>query len=460
MTIDQTRVRSAMQHFMDAQYVKKAEPLEKKREKANEAERQAIAQELADLREKYTVSNWLTDDGKRFAQQLKFGTHISKGIHPDSKGDNVNFARSGRELPEGLCGSQCVPETHYLLDANGNAAALPLAGFLASDVSEGVLLRDLLLANHPALSGAFADDPALSDQYQQLFTQVLRGESETAQTHERNKQLLWPNGDKAIVEDDYTVVIPLHPSALSHYVYRQISEQRWSEAAKAAGKLYFEMRQETPDKARKKLAEYREEHGKLPVSVRFSDLARMTLGGTKPQNISQLNSQQGGRQMLLPSLPPQYQAPEAHLRTGDRSFFNTRLIYQCAEPRERLAAVVESWRNIAPFRRQRERALDGFLHIIWQIAQDYRNQPAGWSEAFSHLPEAERFWLDPQHPRFVETESVPGNWGNAIAQSFSHWLQNWLKKRFKDRQHDFNDAEYQEWLKTFARALTAQGALR
>lgn len=38
--------------------------------------------------------------------------------------------------------------------------------------------------------------------------------------------------------------------------------------------------------------------------IRFPNLAEMHFGGTKPQNISLLNSVRGGRVWLLPSMPP------------------------------------------------------------------------------------------------------------------------------------------------------------
>ena len=65
----------------------------------------SATQKIADLKQQFSRQQWLEKAAHSMAQQLKFGTHISKGIHPDSKGDNINF-KTDRELPEGLVGSQ------------------------------------------------------------------------------------------------------------------------------------------------------------------------------------------------------------------------------------------------------------------------------------------------------------------------------------------------------------------
>ena len=128
--ISPLQVKSAVLAFLSAQYEKKTESERKQLEKAKEAEDLVKISELetslAAVRQKYSFEEWLQDAAERMAKQLKFGTHISKGIHPDAKGDNVNY-QTDRTLPTGIVGSQSIQTA--LLDANGNAAALPLAAF-------------------------------------------------------------------------------------------------------------------------------------------------------------------------------------------------------------------------------------------------------------------------------------------------------------------------------------------
>ncbi|MGB0361068.1 MAG: type I-F CRISPR-associated protein Csy1, partial [Endozoicomonas sp.] len=223
-------VKEAIDQYLNDSLQTKLEPELKKREKVEPGSDQAqkAEEEIAKLRERFSKPVWLEQAANTMAKQLKFGTHISKGIHPDSKGDSINF-RSEYPLPEGIVGSQLL--TNPELDASGNAAALPLATFFNSDVND-TRLRDLILADHPALEGAFADDLKLSLQYQQAFYKALAGETEQPATHERNKQLLWPMAE-AKTHDNYHCLIPLSPSALTHNVFRKV-DHRFSEENKTA----------------------------------------------------------------------------------------------------------------------------------------------------------------------------------------------------------------------------------
>ena len=168
--ISTAQVRAAILGFLQSQYEKKAEAdlkkLAKAEEAGDEAEIASLQTALSALKAKYGLDAWLEQDAVRFAAQLKFGSHIAKGVHPDSKGDNVNF-QAGFDLPAFLAGSQSLRKAEAELDANGNAAALPLAAFFDTVVDEASqsTLLDLLLQDHPALKGAFADDPERSDRY-------------------------------------------------------------------------------------------------------------------------------------------------------------------------------------------------------------------------------------------------------------------------------------------------------
>src|SRR5690606_4276445 len=84
---------------------------------------------------------------------------------------------------------------------------------------------------------------------------------------------------------------------------RVMREDRFGEAAKAARKARREGRASPHG--------YRE----------YPNLAIRKFGGTKPQNISQLNSERHGENWLLPSLPPSWQMPEVRPPWGMESVF-------------------------------------------------------------------------------------------------------------------------------------------
>lgn len=87
-------IRQAIADFLQGQYLKKSEKEQKQLEKAREANDAVKIAELTEslrpLQEKYQADNWLKE-AERMARQLNFGTHTSKGIHSDAKGDNIIF---------------------------------------------------------------------------------------------------------------------------------------------------------------------------------------------------------------------------------------------------------------------------------------------------------------------------------------------------------------------------------
>ncbi len=81
------------------------------------------------------------------SKQLSFATHLSKAVHPDSKGNNIAFKAQNHTLP--FVGSHLIDKA--IIDASGNAAALPLAALfdLVIDEQHNLRLRDLLLEDSP-----------------------------------------------------------------------------------------------------------------------------------------------------------------------------------------------------------------------------------------------------------------------------------------------------------------------
>src|SRR5690606_30278650 len=104
----------------------------------------------------------------------------------------------------------------------------------------------------------------------------------------RAKQVYWCIADDPIDDANYHLLQPLFSSSLAHEVHQQINDARFGEQNTAARQAYFK---------------------KSPHSQSYRDyrgLVMRKLGGTKPQNISQLNSERRGVNYLLSSLPPRW----------------------------------------------------------------------------------------------------------------------------------------------------------
>lgn len=428
----------AVKAFLESLYDKKTDTEQKQLAKAIESNDlvsiSTLNEKLAVTKDKYSVNNWIEEAATRFAKQLKFGTHISKGVHPMTKGDNISF-KSKQNLPVSIIGTHSI-ESHYV-DANRSAAALPLAAFFDFEVSETAKIRDLILAENVDLITSLASDQNLANTYQQAFKAAIQNVITEPVTDELNKQMLWvTNAYESTDIDalDYINVIPLYPSVLTHEVYQRINNLKFSEENKAARDNRF-----------KKTAEQQ-------PYVTLNDLATLQLGGTKPQNVSLLMSKQGGRNYLLPSLPPiTEQERSFKLSKFANSIFGTAMEYNAREAIKEIFESIKSARNIVDVRDARKLAIDKLLHKLFETAEDIRtDMPAGWSKDYE-LERIEKLWLDPKRADLEGEEDFKAEretddaWHGQIVHNFARWLNTLMQAEFKVIASDFGDTEHLEW---------------
>lgn len=436
----QQQVSLAIQKFLDEQYHKKGNKDLKKLEQAladNNAEAaEKLQATLSELKDKYYLDNWLKDAAK-MATQLYFGTHTSKGIHSDAKGDNIIFSRN---IQHDYVGTHSV--NSQLLDANGNAAALPLAAFFDYPVTEYYRMRDVILQCPDSIRGCLGSDANRSEEYQQLFYDCLSRQPQQPKTHERNKQILWPISHD---DDCYHVLVPLHPSVLTHELYQNIQQRRWSDEAKTA-----------------------RENRKTPSKEQFPyqdimNLATVKLGGTKPQNISLLNSRQGGVQYLLPSIPPRFLTRDFYLPKGVKSLFSSASYKYRMRPRiSALLTLFNLEHNTIHIRNARDGFIAEILADTFHIATKLQQQPTGWSKDYLHLDKSQKIWLDPDNEEQSQFK-LQSDWKNEIANQFAHWLQaeliNGIKSTHKLKKSDFADPEFHYWKNEIEEAIKASQRL-
>ncbi len=427
----------AVSRFLVQQIDAKSEKLQKQLMKAQEDGNHAVITEcqaqIDEIKQKFERTHWLDVAVNSMAKQLKFGTHISKGIHPDAKGDNVNFIPK-QQRPNTLVGTHNL--ANPALDANGNAAALPLASFFDFDVGQGVKVRDLILADNEQFIASLSNDKETASYYHACFKQVLQSTMQNPTTHERNKQMLWTVNDNTanhLDELQYINIIPLYPSALSYEVYLKINQLRYSDENKKALENRFKLNAtHTP-------------------YVSMKDLATVQLGGSKPQNISQLMSRQGGRNYLLPSLPPKIaQSREFALSKFAENFFHSKTLkYHIRDDFEYVIQVVKDARNNVDVRDKRKDAIDRMLHTIFAIAHTLQEKSAGWSKDYA-LPRSQKIWLDPYRADLDDEEEFAqhkdkNEWQKEILEDFASWFNNELREQFQNLKYDIADAEFIEW---------------
>ncbi|WP_275663558.1 type I-F CRISPR-associated protein Csy1 [Laribacter hongkongensis] len=225
----------------------------------------------------YQPAAWLEDAARRVSQ-LQLVTHPLKATHPDARGSSLFVA------PDSLPVRQEVG-THALADIAsdvvGNAAALDVYKFLKLE-HEGQSLLALLQAGDADVLAALSDDAAQAEVWREAFCSITESAGGPA-SHSLAKQVYWPvSPDEfppdALDDSHFHLLSVLNSSALSHWLFGQIQAHR-----KAAWQ------------ARRDGVAYPHGYHDYPL------LAEEKKGGTKPQNISQLNSERKGSNYLLAS---------------------------------------------------------------------------------------------------------------------------------------------------------------
>lgn len=375
---------------------------------------------------------WLEDAARR-VKRIQIVTHALKGIHPKAKGTSLYKAPA--QLPsQNDIGSHNL-HSGFASDVVGDAAALDVYKLLKIEI-DGLSLLEWLLRNEPAAIEALHTDPEIAAQWQADFTSLVRAREGAASSHVLGKQLYWlaESSDGVDPTDDshYHLLAPLYATSLVHTVYAELQDARFGEANKAA---------------RTARREGKAHHG---VFRDYPNLAVQNLGGTKPQNISQLNSERGGNNYLLSCLPPQWQSRALRQPWGLRSIFDHMLMAR-EGVRPAIHAFLAFLKTNPPSNVETRNRVDGFVNyfldeLVCLAGELQRGWPANWSaDARCEMVRSEQLWLDPQRTQSDEAfnqEWQQMNWPADIAKSFGAWLNTHLEK-----QLPVGDAEQRQWTK-------------
>ena len=375
---------------------------------------------------------WLADAARR-VNQIQQVTHAIKYIHPYARGTNLFSA--GNSLAGHLCVGTHILGEGMAPDVVGNAAALDIYKFLRLEVAGRSLLA-LALERHPAPREALSADANKADESMGAFAGLVEAKGKPA-SHTLAKQLYWPLGG-----GQYHLLAPLFPSSLVSTVWSTLREHRFSDDARAAREA-----------ARNKTAHAHGYH-------EYPNVVVQKFGGTKPQNISQLNSERYGENHLLPSVPPSWQSPEVRPPLNSdsifvRGFASQRVVREGIEDLRRYLQRVKDVNN-KPVREGRARRVQALFDALLHYAAQLWDLPAGWTANLEcKLNAAEQCWLDPQRcaldQGFAERYQQ-SDWQEQICSRFANWLNARLFEAGKGLSVGENEA--QEWRRLLDRELT------
>lgn len=395
--------RNTIEHFLKERLDAKLDKL------------QADDPKCAELIAQHTRETWLADAARRVTQ-IQIVTHTLKPIHPDARGTNL-FC-TPQELPAHMEVGSHVLDQRFSSDVVGNAAALDVFKLLKLEVGGRPLLA-WMQEGDPDLLAALSDDTDQANEWLDAFTGITAPRSAMPSSHALAKQLYWLAGEDPADDSQYHLLAPLYSSALAHAVFQTINEDRFGEAGKLARQARREQRDHDTG--------YRD----------YPDLAVQKFGGTKPQNISQLNSERGGNNYLLASRPPKWKtlAVKAPLHTD--SVFPR--FARIPEVRQTIRILREFLESDPPpnkeTRNRRDALLDRLIDELIDFAHPLQaTLPAGWTrDAGCRLAEAERLWLDPRRAEADDETDADFHavwqhmdWPAEVGRRFGNWLNHEL----------------------------------
>ncbi|SEK39371.1 type I-F CRISPR-associated protein Csy1 [Nitrosovibrio tenuis] len=387
-----------------------------------------------ELHAQFTPANWLENAACRVSQ-IQAVTHSLKPIHPDAKGTSLYSPPHVQPILT-VVGSHCLGDG-FTSDVVGNAAALDVYKFLKLE-HRGRSLLAFSLARDADLAAALSSDPAQAQAWMAAFAGLTERRGRVV-SHTLAKQLYWLTGEDPHDDANFHLLAPLYATSLAHHVYQAVQDDRFSEEAMAARKA-------------KKEGEY----SARPVR-QYPDLVIQKLGGTKPQNISQLNSERRGDNLLLASLPPAWRSIDVKPLLVSNSMFPR--FSRRAEVRQLVKALLaflkaDPIQNLKT-RKRRMELVNGIIDEFLQFSAELRFLPSGWSQTPAcRLSSPEKYWLDRDGVEWALTsEGMPLPTDNA--ERVSALFANWLNAQLRDPL-PMGDPEFLEWRNRMCEEIKAE----
>ena len=235
----------------------------------------------------FALEAWLPNAAKR-AGQISIATHPCTFSHPSARKNKKDYVSSvianNERVNDGFLRTGNV---EVQTDALGNAAALDVYKFLTLELQDKQTLLAHIQQETELAKSLLTLKSANYCELRAGFLAMVESSDEIV-TSAKIKQVYFP------VNDGYHQLSILTNSGMVYQLRKRIDKLRFSEEVKAL-------------REKKRKNEFSEQG--------YSEIYGLTTigyGGTKPQNISVLNNQNGGKAHLLSSLPPTIDKREVH----------------------------------------------------------------------------------------------------------------------------------------------------
>jgi CRISPR-associated protein Csy1 len=357
----------------------------------------------------YSLSHWLSY-ASNGAIKRALSSHPSKFTHPDAGASETNIKKKTYVSPVIYLGN--FENDGFLktgnviginLDSTGNGAEVGSIGeigsFLSLTLADGKRFFEHLRENSEQARDILS---YCTEPYDDLKAGLLSMIKDTEpQTSSKIKQVYFP------VEDDYHQLSLLTNSGMIYQLRSRLDKLRFSEEIKVLR-----------DKKRKN------EFSEQGYSEIY-DLTTIGYGGTKPQNISVLNNQNGGKAHLLSSVPPSIEKRHIHFPKSD-FFVESFKKYDYADTFKALHKLFQADYNNINIRNARDNYLQEIMDLLiekmWAVRAVSSTQ---YHQEYSTLVSHQRTWLCSEHTKKREESA---QWLDTLVDEVSRWISRSYEK--------------------------------
>lgn len=351
--------------------------------------------------DKFSLKNWLIDSSNR-ASQLSETTHPAKFVHPTAT--TTNLIANCKKKDDGFLRSGNVTVD---LDVYGAASALDVEKFLRIKFSDNTTILQHLEDDTDFIKAQF-DIKDIN--YNEIRNNYLKIKTSTFnQTDYRLKQVYFP------VNDNYHLLSILIPSGIIYKLKEKVNAIRFSDENK---------------KVRAALNKL------TPINSKIEDVKNLTglgYGGTQPQNISVLNSANGGISLLLLSMPPQFHKRKT--QSPKTCFFDNCLWSDLfKDDFQEFNRVLVDRKNNKPLRDERDDIVLNSITKAQRLVDNVRSAGIGWSRSstYSKLENWQKIWLDDKNQETREDYKNNENYLQKAQSGFANWFIGNYKSAIND----------------------------
>lgn len=397
-------------------------------EHAKKLEGNALEQKKIECDSIFDIATWLASNSPKAASRATT-THPSKFSHPDTGVGKKNLKEGtfvspiifeGKSFPDGFVRAGNVSGCAF--DSVGDAGALKIESFLNVELDcDGKKLihhlRDGTQSADDFIAYAKLDGEWLKGQ---LLAGLNKTSEEFLHTNSRIKQIYFP------MHDSYHLLSILTNSGIVFRLKNKLDKMRFSDEVKSLREA--------------KKNEQFSEHNYSEIY----DITTIGYGGTKPQNISVMNNQNGGKALLLSSVPP-------HLSDIKARFPKSNFFLECLDYRQfkdyfsRLHKVMKtelggviSRQNLLTARDKCIKELTLRIMDAVYVVREISGEQ--YSEA-SSLPKSQAIWLCANKASEREDSDA---WLEEIIHQCTRWLNNAYGKSLGDNKMMLGNEEFSE----------------